>query len=150
LKLTTQQIGKCGELIVQYRLLSHGIESAPLTTDAGIDLVAFSNKKNIAVTIQVKTNQKPKPGGGKGKLSIDWWVPEKSPSDLLAFVELKRERVWLVETKILPKLAQQHPEGRYHFFMSTDPTSKPRKDGLKFNDYEFERYLLENVVHKLF
>lgn len=51
LKLTTQQIGKCGELIVQYRLLSNGIESAPLTTDAGIDLVAFSNKKNMAVTI---------------------------------------------------------------------------------------------------
>lgn len=150
MKLTTQQIGKCGELIVQYRLLSHGIESAPLTTDAGIDLVAFSNKKNIAVTIQVKTNMKPKPGGGKGKLSIDWWIPEKSPADLFAFVELKKERVWLVESKRISELAQQHPVGKYHFFMSTDPTSKPRKDGLMLNDYEFERYLLENVVHKLF
>lgn len=150
MKLTNQQIGKCGELIVQYKLLSHGIESAPLTTDAGIDLVAFSSKKSTALTIQVKTNQKPKPGGGKGKLLIDWWIPEKSPANIFAFVELEKERVWLVEAKLLPKLAQQNPEGKYHFYMYTDPTSKPRKDGLQSNDYEFERYLLENLVHNFF
>ena len=39
--LTTQQRGRCGELLVQYILLKHGIESAPLTTDTGIDLVAY-------------------------------------------------------------------------------------------------------------
>jgi hypothetical protein len=150
MKLSNQQIGKCGELIVQYRLLLQGIESAPLTTDAGVDLVAFSNKRKAALTIQVKTNQKPKPGGGKGKLSIDWWVPENSPADLFAFVELERQKVWLIETKFLPKIAQQHPRGRYHFFISTDPTSKSRKDGKKTHEYEFERYLLENRVHELF
>jgi hypothetical protein len=36
-KLTTQQIGKLGELLVQYRLLSFGIESAHLTTDSAGD-----------------------------------------------------------------------------------------------------------------
>ncbi len=40
-KLAIQQIGKCGELLVQYMLLKHGVESAPLTTDPGIDLVAL-------------------------------------------------------------------------------------------------------------
>jgi hypothetical protein len=36
-KFTTQQIGKLGELLVQYRLLSFGIESAHLTTDSAGD-----------------------------------------------------------------------------------------------------------------
>jgi hypothetical protein len=40
-KRTTRQLGKSGELPVQYRLLGNGIESAPMTTDVGIDLVAF-------------------------------------------------------------------------------------------------------------
>ena len=33
-----------------------------------VDLVAYSGKNKDAITIQVKTNLKPKPGGGKGKL----------------------------------------------------------------------------------
>ncbi|SLM45109.1 hypothetical protein NSND_62542 [Nitrospira sp. ND1] len=40
--LSTAQIGKCGELLVQYRLLLLGVESAPMSTDTGIDLVAYS------------------------------------------------------------------------------------------------------------
>jgi hypothetical protein len=40
MKLTTAQIGRDGEHLVQEQLLLHGIESAPLTTDTGIDLVA--------------------------------------------------------------------------------------------------------------
>ncbi len=150
MKLNKQQIGKCGELLVQYKLLLQGIESAPLTTDSGIDLVAYSGKKNNAVTIQVKSNLKPKPGGGKGKLALDWWVPEKSPADLFAFVDLEKNRVWLVRKAELPKLAQQNPKGRFHFHMHTDPTTKTnRKDDKMSHDYEFEKYLLENKIHKL-
>ena len=48
---------------VQYRLLKHGIESAPMTTDSGIDLVAYAPYSKRAVTIQVKANEKPKPAG---------------------------------------------------------------------------------------
>ena len=33
--MTTQHIGAAGELLVQYRLLKLGIDSARLTTDAG-------------------------------------------------------------------------------------------------------------------
>jgi len=106
LKLTTQQIGKCGELLVQYHLLQNGIESAPMTTDSGIDLVAYSTKANKALTIQVKTNQKPKPGGGKGRLAIDWWVPKNSDAELFAFVELKQEQIWIVKNEEMETLAQ--------------------------------------------
>jgi len=31
----TQQVGRCGELLVQYKLLKFGIDSAPMTTDYG-------------------------------------------------------------------------------------------------------------------
>lgn len=150
MELTKQQIGKCGELLVQYKLLLQGVESAPLTTDSGIDLVAYSVKNKEAITIQVKTNHRAKPGGGKGKLLLDWWAPENSPADLFAFVELEKTRIWLIKTSELSRHAQQNPKGRYHFFMTTDPTAQKRKDGKKVHDYEFERFLLENSVHELF
>ena len=66
--LRKAQIGRCGELLVQYRLLKHGIESASMTTDAGIDLVAYAPRSREAVTIQVKANLQPKPAGGRGKM----------------------------------------------------------------------------------
>ena len=55
-KLNPQQIGKCGELLVQYILLKNGVESAPMTTDPGIDLIAFRNVRQKPVSIQVKTS----------------------------------------------------------------------------------------------
>ncbi len=65
-------------------------------------------------------------------------------------VDLERNRVWLIRTSELAGLAQQQPEGRYHFFMAVDPTAKERRDGKLFHDYEFEKYLMENRIHKLF
>lgn len=150
MKLTTQQIGKCGELLVQYHLLQNGIESAPMTTDSGIDLVAFSQKLNRAITIQVKTNLRPKPGGGKGRLSIDWWVPQDSRADLFAFVDLSQQQIWIVTNQEIRELAQQSPEGRHHFFMIQDPSAKDRKDFKKFRMYEFEPFRLHNRLHSIF
>ena len=149
-KLATQQIGKCGELLVQYQLLQNGVESAPMTTDSGIDLVAYSIKGNKALTIQVKTNQKSKPGGSKGRLSIDWWVPQKSVAQLFAFVELEKQQVWIIKNTEMESLAQQKPTGRYHFFMVIDPEAKDRKDKKKFRLFEFEKYKLENRLHSIF
>ena len=148
--LNKQQIGKCGELLVQYQLLLKGIESAHLTTDSGIDLVAYSNKKKEPKTVQVKSNLKAKPGGGRGKAGLDWWVPEDNPSDLIAFVDLSSNRVWLMTQPEVAALAQQHSSGRHHLYMYVDPTAKPKKTGRLAHVYEFERYLLENRAHEFF
>jgi hypothetical protein len=150
MNLSKQQIGRCGELLVQQKLLLHGIESAQMTTHSGIDLVAYSARKREALTIQVKTNWKAKPTGGKGKLAIDWWIPEKSPADVFAFVQLERNRVWLIQSHEIPSLAQQHPRGRFHLCMYVDPAAVHRGEGKPLQDYEFEKYLLENQVHKIF
>jgi hypothetical protein len=148
--LPTRQIGKLGELLVQYKLLKYGIESAHLTTDSGIDLVAYSLGGKRPITIQVKANLKPKPGGGRGKPTLDWWVPDHSPAEIFAFVDASKNQVWLFTKLELKRMAQQHSGGRYHFYMYTDPVLKPgnQKKATHMND--FERYRLESRITELF
>ena len=121
-----------------------------MTTDAGVDLVAFSPRTGRAVTIQVKTNEKPKPGGGKGKLALDWWLPDSSPADLMALVDLGTSRVWLLSMREVAEHAQQHSRDRFHIYMYTDPAARPRKAMLKAYDYQFGAFLLENRLGTLF
>lgn len=144
------QIGKCGEFLVQYQLLLRGIESAQLTTDSGIDLVAYSPKNEKPLTIQVKTNLQPKASGGKGKNALDWWVPENSPAEYVAFVDLFTQRIWLFSQSEVGKIAQQTSNGRHHLYMYVDPTAKPSKTGRAIHSYEFEKYLLQNRLNEIF
>jgi hypothetical protein len=150
MSLSTAQIGRAGEYLVSYRLLLLGVDSSPMSTDAGIDIVAYSPKTKAAKTIQVKTNLKAKPGGGTGKESLDWWIPDDTPAELLAFVDLSTERVWIFTLAELAAAAQQHPAGRYHFFMYIDPTYAPRKVGRVAHVFDFEKYLLQNRARELF
>ncbi len=147
---TKAQIGRAGELLVQTKLLLGGIESAQMTTDTGIDLVAYSAIASAAITIQVKSNLQPKPAGGKGKPHFGWWVPTDCPADFVAFVDLQESRVWIVRTTELPEVAQQHSTRGYHLFMSVDPAQPKRRDGKPVHEYEFTKYLLENRLHDLF
>jgi len=144
------QIGRCGELLVQYQLLRRGVESAPMTTDNGIDLVAYSPEMQRPFSIQVKTNLKAKPSGGRGKAALDWWVDDETPAQLVAFTDLSTQKIWLVLREELATLAQQRSNGRYHLYMYADPTLKPRKPGRLCHVYEFERYLLDNRAHDFF
>lgn len=148
-KLTTLQIGKLGELLVQYRLLSFGVESAHLTTDSGIDLVAYSPNRKAAFTIQIKTNLQPKPGGGKGKLALDWWVPQDSPAELFALVDVSESRVWLFWRPDLEEYAQQKSNGRFHLYMYTDATVAPRRNSAASLVTDFEQFRLENRIGTL-
>ena len=149
--IITRQIGKCGELLVQYRLLRHGIESAPMTTDAGIDLVAYAPGSQRAVTIQVKAAWEPKPAGGRGGQLLDWWIRDNSPAELVAFVDLKSESVWLfrhdeVRSKRLHwgKPLKKH----LHFGFYIDPDYKPRSKS--YHKREFDDFDMERRVDELF
>jgi len=148
--LTTAQIGRCGELLVQLRLLALGIDSAPMSTDVGVDLVAYSPKSERPLTIQVKTNLRWKPGGGKGKAALDWWVPAESPAQYVALADLSTERVWLLSQQELAQHAQQRSGGRLHIYMYTDKTAKPRKAGRLSHAHEFEQFLLSNRASRVF
>lgn len=142
-RLTTQQIGRLGELLVQYELLRHGIDSAPMTTDTGIDLVAYSPDKKSSFTIQVKTNLAPKPGGGKGAPSIDWWVSEDCPAEWIAFADVSTRRVWMLTRRELAARAQQRSNGQLHLYMYTDPNSSARAYQ-RHGDVRFSEYLFAN------
>lgn len=142
-RLTTQQIGRLGELLVQYELLRQGIDSAPMTTDAGIDLVAYSPDKKSSFTIQVKANLAPKPGGGKGPPSIDWWVSEDCPAEWIALADISTRRVWMLRRQELDALAQQRSNRKLHLYMYTNPDAGPRayenNGDARFSEYLFEK-----------
>lgn len=145
---TTAQIGRCGELLVQYRLLKHGIDSAPMTTDAGIDLVAYAPISHKAMTIQVKANLRPKPGGGRGQMALGWRVDENCPANLVAFVDLALDQVWLLSQAELAEHAQQQSNGRRQFYFYTGTDARPRKTNRLSAD--FEHFKLERRVGDFF
>lgn len=150
MSLTTAQIGRCGELLVQYELLMRGVESAPMSTDAGIDLVAYSPTLGVPKTIQVKANLKAKPGGGKGRAALDWWLPHDSPAELIAFVDLSTRRIWLFKASEVSELAQQSSNGRFHFYMYTDPGRRPSKTGRRTEAPEFDCFLFGQRATEIF
>lgn len=146
--LTTAQIGRCGELLVQYKLLQFGIESAPMTTDSGIDLVVYSPKLARAQTVQVKANHRPKQSGGKGPPALDWWLRENSPAELVALVDLSLDRTWLFRHAEMIELAQQRSNGRAHLYFYVDATYQPRSAKTHIND--FARFELHNRIGEIF
>jgi hypothetical protein len=148
--LKTTQIGRCGELLVQYLLLLRGVESAPMTTDSGVDLVAYSPQSAHPATIQVKTNLKAKPAGGKGRPSLGWWIDEHTPAQFVALVDLSSQRVWLFAAAEIAAVAQQKSSGRYQLYMYLEPPRKIRKVGRLVNVGDFERFLLSNRAEEIF
>lgn len=136
-------------MLVQYKLLKFGVDSAAMTTDSGIDLVAYSPKTQRAFTIQVKTREKPLPGGGKGKLSIGWDLRHDSPAELVAATDLSTDSVWLFTNAEFQKYAQQRSQkGIYKLYMYVDETVNTRKEmALKS---QFDSFLLENRVVTFF
>jgi len=141
-KLAPQQIGKCGELLVQYMLLKHGVESAPLTTDPGIDLVAFPNVKASAeerrkpVTIQVKTSTQ---HGVPGDKWLEWWIPDNCPADCVAAVDLERQKCWLFSTNEFKHRGGRSGEGRrLWWYIPGQEYGRTKKTEETFKEFEME------------
>jgi hypothetical protein len=120
-----------------------------MTVDAGVDLVAYSGMGGRSVTIQVKTNLAPKPGGGKGAPAIDWWVSDDCPAEIYALTDLSTRRVWLLTKDELKAAAQQHSNGRTHFYMYVDADSESIAYS-RHGDARFTEFLFENRVSALF
>ena len=147
--ITTQHIGAAGELLVQYKLLKFGIDSAAMTTDSGIDLVAYSPKSNRSFTIQVKTKERPSLGGGKGKLSLGWDLRDSSPAELVAVTDLSTDSVWLFTHAEYERYAQQHSEkGILKLYMYVDESVHTKKEMALMS--QFEQFRLENRVITFF
>lgn len=148
-RTTSQHIGAAGELLTQYQLLKLGIDSARLTTDSGIDLVAYPPGASSATTIQVKTVERAMPAGGKGRLAIGWTFPHDTRAQLLAFVYLEIDTVWLLTAVVARDLAQQHTSaGRRSLYCYTDPET-PQRGGVPLVIADLDQYLLQRQAPSL-
>ena len=142
---TKRQIGKCGELLVQYTLLKKGVDSAHLTTDPGIDLIAFPSVREKPVTIQVKTSRLHSDYAGDKYLR--WQIPETCPADYIAMVDFHRDKCWLIETEKFKRKAHHTRDNqrRLHLYLSArEPES------LKRQEEEFTEYEMGNAIPKVF
>lgn len=146
---STQQIGQLGELLVQFKLLRFGIESARMTTDSGVDLVAYG-PNGKAKTIQIKANLKPRPGGGNGRPALSWWVPDDCRAELFAFVNVESQAVWLMRRSQFNRLAQQHSSGRRQLYMFVESDRGPSRGKIRAEVELYDRFLIERVARKLF
>jgi hypothetical protein len=148
--MNTQHIGAAGELLVQYKLLKLGIDSARLTTDAGIDLVVYSPADLSAFTVQVKTNLGPKPSGGTGVPSRGWYFPHACTAQLLALAALDADMVWIFKIDEARVLAQQHSErGLRQLYWRVEPAAATARTPSR-NETEMAPYLLESRAASLF
>lgn len=115
--IRTQIIGAAGEALVTYKLLKHSVDSARMTTDAGVDLVMYVPGVNSAATIQVKAQWEPVPAGGKGPFVHSWVFDSAYEADWLALVDISRDRAWLLEMDKARELAQQKPHsGKWRIY----------------------------------
>ena len=128
----TQIIGAAGEALVTYKLLKHEIDSARMTTDAGVDLVMYIPGHRRSATIQVKAQWEPVPAGGKGPLISAWVFDRNCPAEWLAVADLSSDKAWLFEIGQARELAQQKPEsGKWRiYWYPVDSTvgGNPRKE----------------------
>lgn len=144
--MRTSQIGASGVLLVQYRLLKCGIDSAPMTTDNGIDLVVYAPKPASALTVQVKACLKPKPAGGKGKLALDWFLSVDCPAQLICLANLESDQARLFSADEFTKYAQQETQDRRHlyFYTACDYAPAPGR-----HERDFERFRIEQRTNEL-
>jgi hypothetical protein len=146
--VSTQHIGAAGELLVQYRLLKLGNDSARLTTDAGIDLVVYAPGRAEATTVQVRPTSL-RNLLAKGQLSRGWDFPHTCPAQLLALVALDSDCVWLFTIAEARELAQQHsPRGIRRLYWFVEP---PTGGGASArHEGQMTRFLLEERALQLF
>lgn len=147
-ELTSAQISQCGVLLTRYRLLLHGVESAPLTTDVGIDLVAYSGTARRTLTIQVKTVVKPTTARAKGRRALAWTMQRDGSAEIAALVDLSTGTVWLLTMERFFELAQQQRPRNAQLLLFADGTVESGGDQPCVD--KFAEYLLEEMVGVFF
>ena len=135
----TLQVGRSGELLVQYKLLKFGIDSAPMTTDRGVDLVAIDSGSKRTASIQVKTARHREGGSW-----IIWSMPKQCVADYVATVDLRRDKAWLFTKDEFERFAAK---GRWLWWYI--PGRRPKRAKSQPEDY-FAPYEIDVVIPVLF
>ncbi len=148
-KLGTQAIGAAGELLVQYRLIKRGIDSARLTTDSGIDLVMYVPGHREALTVQVKPVREPthRYSAGLGPLIVWWMFPVTCEAQWLAGVDISRDLVWLLPIEDAMRFARGcDSKGQTSLYWYLEDRPRGGKTGV---ESDFDWYRFEAVIDRL-
>ena len=143
--MTTQEINQKGIHLFSSMLTEKGIrwERGPKQSKSTIYIHSI---KSPVIKILIKTTSGPVPGGGKGKLELNWWVKEDRNEDFVALIDLSTERIWLFSSEELTEYAQQHSGEKDHLYMRTDHSIRPYKNKRKHLDTDFNEFLLERRI----
>ena len=136
-------IMKTKTILLQNKLKELGISPASLSPDGANDIIVKSPFTNKELKIKILARSGPKPAGGTGADALDWWITENIDADAIALVDLATERIWLIKKSDIPRLAQQHPKGKYHLYMYLDRNVEIRYERRCFI-HEFDEFLIEN------
>ena len=147
--MTTQEISQRGVELITCMLSDYGIswERGQKRLKSRIYSPSINSP---AITILIKTTSGPVPGGGKGKLELNWWTREDRNEDFVALVDLSTERIWIFQSDELREYAQQHSRGMDHLYMRTDHSIRPYKITGKHLDVDFNEFLLERRIGNIF
>lgn len=144
-KLTSRQIGRCGELFVQYKLLKYGVDSSNLTVDVGIDLVAYSSIGGKPLRIQVKTSSPHSDRAGEKYLR--WQIPESCPADYIAAVDFENDKFWLIRTEGFRQLARHRADGELDLRVSLPGGESTR---VKLKEAQIKEYEMDIAIPEVF
>lgn len=80
---------------------------------------------------------------------MGWFLRNDSPADLVATVDLDKDRVWLFKMTEFRELAQQHSEkGNLQLYMYVDASVRTKHQRAQVA--QFDEFILEHRVDELF
>jgi hypothetical protein len=102
----TAKTGRLGELLVQCDLLDLDVDSSPMTTDTGVDLLARVPGARQALTVQVKTRTA-QLGGNRPSWTVK--KGKEALAELFAFVDPDTREIWYVDSADLRSNFDKEP-----------------------------------------
>ncbi len=131
---------------MQYKLLGFGIDSAPMTTDYGIDLLAFDPKTHKAVSIQVRASSH---HGDMASQWVEWNMPKQCVAQYVAVADIEQDKVWLFTKDTFEKVASS-TGGKGRRLWWYVPESGYQSSQLNKNEDPFKEYEMASVIPSLF
>ncbi len=141
----TQKIGRAGELFVQYAFLKCGIDSSLMTTDYGVDLVAFHRMLPVPLLIQVKATRVKEEGETAW---VEWDTRDELIADYVALVDIERNKAWLFRKDEFKRISTSTGgTGRRLWWYI--PGRLPERARLKRAEEDYRNNILECAIHRL-
>ena len=144
-EINTQKIGRAGELFVQYQFLKFGVDSSLMTTDYGVDLVAFHIGWQDPLLIQVKSTRVKPDADSKW---VEWSVRDELKANYVALVDITRDKAWLFAKEEFLKVSSSTGGKGLRLWWYLPEHRPPRATLTRVED-DYRENLVEFAIPKL-